>query len=96
MNTFWEKLSWWLAHRDINKILKELGDKQNEIRRLSKDDLWKMHRGLGLNLRISFRNGRYRFLFRYSTMVLRSRGKSTGFDDISGVACEKIWEELQS
>ena len=72
-----------------------LGDSRNEIRNLSKDDLWKLHRGLGLTLRNNFRKGSYLSLYSYSRMVIKSRGEQMSFDDISAVACEKIWEELQ-
>ncbi len=63
------------------------------IRNLSEEELIRLHRTLGRNLRNAFRSNTYPALFRYCSEQETQETRS--FDSISATAIRLIWEHLR-
>ena len=89
------KLAGYLAKRDIRKVISQMGEEASRVRDLRKEELIRLHHGLGRYLRNSFRQRRYGALFLTSSWHVQKSGQPMSFDAISSAAIEKIWQVLQ-
>ena len=79
---------------DIKAIVSGLGpDDRAYILNLAAEDLIRLHRTLGLNLRNAFRSGEYPNLFRYC--YDRETDETRSFDSMSQTAISLIWDYLR-
>jgi len=96
MTTLLQKIRWFFVRREIRKIINGLGNDKEVLRGTPREKLLKFHRGFGMYLRSSFREGRFGALRSYCERIVSQSGERMSFDALSSVATEKIWEVLQS